>query len=220
MTCAHEIDIGAYVLDALEPEERQRVRDHLRSCAVCTATLRELEVLPGLLARVPAPEPAPRVVAEAPDELAFRRLHRRAIADAGATATAPARALGPRRWLLVAAGVVAVGVAGGAGAVVASSGPAAPAKVSATAGAVHARAELTAASGGTTISLSLDGVASGERCRLWAVSRDGRWETASDWTVNYLGTAHVTGTVRIRPQDIDRLVVRTVDGRTLLSMPS
>ena len=218
MTCAHEIDVGAYVLDALEPEERQRVRDHLRTCAVCTATLRELEVLPRLLARVPAPEPAPTPVTEAPGELAFRRLHRRATAAAGATASAPTR--GPRRWLLVAAGVVAVGVAGGAGAVVASSGPAASTKVSATAGPVHARAELTAASGGTAISLSLDGVASGQRCRLWAVSRDGRWETASDWTVDYLGTAHVTGTVRIRPQDIGRLVVRTVDGRTLLSMPS
>ena len=53
-----------------------------------------------------------------------------------------------------------------------------------------------------------------------AVSRDGRWETASDWTATYEGTAHVIGAVPMKPQDIDRLLIRTPDGRTLLTMPS
>ena len=218
MTCAHEIEVGAYVLDALEPDERLRVRAHLTMCPDCRATLRELEGLPRVLAQVPAPAAAPRVLTEAPSELAFRRLAHRATA-----VRPPARhaTVGhPRRWVLAAAAAAAVGVAGGVGGVVASLGPSAPTAVSATSGAVHARAELTAANGGTTINLALDGVASGQRCELVAVSRDGRWETASDWTATYEGTAHVIGAVPMKPQDIDRLVIRTPDGRTLLSMPS
>ena len=220
MTCMHEIEVGAYVLDALEPEERMRVRAHLSTCPDCRAVLRELEGLPGLLAQVPAAEVAPRVVPEAPSELAFRRFQHRAKA---ARPSAPARAVAagrPRRWVLVAAAAAVVGVAGGAGGVVASIGSAVPTAVSATAGNVHARAELTPSSDGTTINLALNCVAAGERCELVAVGRDGRWETASDWTATYEGTAHVIGAVPMKPQDIDRLLIRTPDGRTLLTMPS
>jgi hypothetical protein len=85
---------------------------------------------------------------------------------------------------------------------------------------VHGSAQLMPFPGGTTISLALDGIPSEQRCELIAVSRDGRWETASDWTASYAGTAHVVGSVRIQPQDIAKLVIRTPDGRTLLSMPS
>jgi Putative zinc-finger len=218
MTCMHEIDVGAYVLDALEPEERLRVRAHLATCPDCRAVLRELEGLPRVLAQVPAPESQPRVLPEAPSELAFRRLAHHATAVR--PEPRPASVGHPRRWAMAAAAAAVVGVAGGVGGVVASLGPAVPTAVSATSGAVHARAELIAAGGGTTINLALGGVASGERCELVAVSRDGRWETASDWTATYEGTAHVIGAVKIKPQDIDRLVIRTPDGRTLLSMPS
>lgn len=220
MTCTHEIEVGAYVLDALEPDERLRVRAHLTTCPDCRATLRELEGLPRLLARVPAPGPEPRVLPEAPSELAFRRLQHRASALRPGTRARSGSVGAPRRWVLVAAAAAVVGVAGGAGGVMAALRPEAPTAVSATAGPVHARAELTASSGGTTINLALGGVASGQRCELVAVSRDGRWETASDWTATYEGTAHVIGSVPIKPQDIARLVVRTPDGRTLLSMPS
>jgi anti-sigma-K factor RskA len=218
MTCTHEIEVGAYVLDALEPDERQRVRAHLSTCPDCRAVLRELEGLPGLLAQVPSPAQEPRVVPEAPSELAFRRLQHRATAVRPAPRSA---ATGhPRRWILAAAAAAVVGVAGGVGGVVASLGPAAPTAVSATAGPVHGRAELVPSSSGTTITLALDGVASGERCELLAESRDGRWETASDWTASYEGTARVIGAVTMKPQDITKLVIRTPDGRTLLSMPS
>ena len=51
MSCHREADVAAYVLDALEPEERASVAAHLRECAVCTRTLTELGTLPALLAR-------------------------------------------------------------------------------------------------------------------------------------------------------------------------
>ena len=53
MTC-HDavIDLGAYVLGALEPGERRRVDEHLRSCPACAAEFAEFAALPGLLNRV------------------------------------------------------------------------------------------------------------------------------------------------------------------------
>lgn len=220
MTCAHEIEVGAYVLDALEPDERMRVRAHLTTCPECRATLREIEGLPPLMAQVPAPDARPRVAAEAPGELAFRRFQHRAAATRPRARSQGPSGGRPRRWALAAAAAAVVGVAGGIGGVVATLGPAAPTAVSATSGAIHARAELTASSGGTTIDLALGGVPSGQRCELVAVSRDGRWETASEWRATYTGTAHVVSAVTMKPQDIRRLLIRTPDGRTLLSMPS
>jgi hypothetical protein len=217
VTCPQEIDVGAYVLDALEPDEMLRMGEHLDRCPICQASVRELDGLPRLLAQVPAPA-APWVFTETPSELAFRRLQSRAAATAAAEDAA--RRGGTRRWVLVAAAAAAIGLAGGAGGIVAATGPAAPSAVSATEGSVHGSAQLMPFPGGTTISLALDGIPSEQRCELVAVSRDGRWETASDWTASYAGTAHVVGSVRIQPQDIAKLVIRTPDGRTLLSMPS
>lgn len=213
MSCPHAVDVGAYVVDALEPAERQRLTAHLPTCTVCTAELRDLEPLPALLALVPAPadgDPPP-----VPSELAYRRLHR------SATGAHPARHRAPasrRRWLLVAAAVVVLG-AGGAAGVVATSGPQPPTTVSASAGALHVQASITPVDAGSRIALTLDGVPEGQQCELRVQAGDGHWETASRWTADYEGTAHVTGTVRIAPDDLKELVVRTLDGRTLITFP-
>jgi len=45
---------AAYVLGALSPSERIDFERHLSDCAACSAAVRELAGLPGLLARVPA----------------------------------------------------------------------------------------------------------------------------------------------------------------------
>jgi hypothetical protein len=103
---------------------------------------------------------------------------------------------------------------------VAAVGSSAPVSVSASQGEVRAQAQLRPIGSGTMVTLALHGVESGERCQLMVVSRDGRWEKASDWTATYSGTAEVVGSVPIKPQDIEKLVIRTPDGRTLLTMPS
>jgi anti-sigma factor RsiW len=211
MTCLHEIDVGAYVLGALEPEEREQVARHITGCASCEATLRELEGLPAWLSQVPPPAALPDH--PVPSELAFRRLQRSA---AGGTARSRTWMPGRRRFLAVAA-AVAIGAAGVTGAVVASTGGA-PTTVSATAGSVHAKAALQPAGAGTSITLSMAGVPSGERCRLVAEDRSGRWATASEWTADYHGDVHITGRVPMDTDDIQRLVVRTLDGHTLVSM--
>lgn len=48
MTHVHE-EIGAFVLGALDPEAERRVREHLATCAECSAAHSELAGLPALL---------------------------------------------------------------------------------------------------------------------------------------------------------------------------
>jgi hypothetical protein len=112
-------------------------------------------------------------------------------------------------------------VLGGAGAagVVATSGAEGPSTVSASSGFLHVQAAITPVATGSRIALTLDGVPSGQQCELTVEAGDGHWETASTWTANYAGTAQVTGTVRIHRDDLKKLVVRTLDGRTLITLP-
>ena len=49
---------AAYVLGALSPEDRQEFEEHLLGCARCSAAVREMSVIPGVLSRT-GPPPAP-----------------------------------------------------------------------------------------------------------------------------------------------------------------
>jgi anti-sigma-K factor RskA len=54
--------LAAYVLDALEPEDRESVRAHLEGCATCTATVRRLErARDAMPLAVDVVEPPPRL---------------------------------------------------------------------------------------------------------------------------------------------------------------
>jgi Putative zinc-finger len=209
--CPDQVSVGAYVLDVLEPGERDRMQRHLRVCARCAADWEDLAPLPARLAAVPARDVLgpPRPVV--PTRAAFRRLR------------VAARAVRERprsRAIAAAAAVTVVGV--GVAAVVLGTGetPPAPDVVTATAGALHASAALTPTHNGTRVVLSLGGVPAHERCRLVAVDRLGQRQTASTWTATYDGDASVTGWLSMRPGDIDHLVVETLDGTGLLTLPA
>jgi hypothetical protein len=90
--------------------------------------------------------------------------------------------------------------------------------VAASQGTVHAHATIASSPHGSRITLALDGLPQGEVCELAVRARDGHWQTTAPWTVDYEGSVAVSATVGIRPQDLTRLVVRTVDGRTLVTM--
>ena len=211
MRCEHEISVGAYVLDALEPDEQLRMQQHVQECPVCSLTVRELEGLPRLLAGVPAPGETP--VAPVPSELAFERFRR------SAAAAPPARKRHRRRWVVAAAAAAVVGGTVVTGAVVSSGAPA-PEVAEAARGGVHVTATYVPAEQGTDVTVALDGVPMGERCELVAVDRSGREETAGDWQVSYGGTYHWSGWVATEPEDVARWVIRTTDGRPLVSVPA
>ena len=213
--CRHQLDVGAYLLGVLEPGERTQMRRHLEDCAACRADLAELAALPARLAAADLGQVAPRA---RPSELAFHRL-------AAATTDGTPRHQRPRTLLAVAAGVaLALALSGTVVAVRAaqhhSPEPTGPTVVAAAAGAVHARAELTVTQTGTSVLLTLGGVMAHEQCRLVAVGRDGRRQTASTWTATYHGDASITGWLSIRPADVDRFVIETLGGRTLLVLPA
>ncbi len=107
MSCEFATLDGAYVLGSLTPAERADFERHLRTCAECARSVRELAGLPGLLARVPAEvlepsaghEPVPPTLLPALVAAAERQQRRRTV-----------------RAALLAAAAVAV-IAGGTAAV-------------------------------------------------------------------------------------------------------
>jgi anti-sigma-K factor RskA len=211
--CENEISVGAYVLDALEPDEQLRMQQHVQECPVCSAAVQELEGLPRLLAVVPTPGETP--VGPAPSELAFERFRR----SATAVAAPPERR---HRWRWAVAAAAAAVVIGGAVStgIAVTSTVASPEVVEAVHNGVHVVATYVPASKGTDVTVALDGVPMGEQCELVAVSRSGREETAGRWTVTYGGTYHWSGWVAMDDEDVARWEVRTTDGQSLVSVPA
>jgi anti-sigma factor RsiW len=203
--CPDQVNVGAYVLDALEPDERERMQRHLRTCRACAADHDDLAGLPTRLATVPAPDVA---AARPPGLLA---LHRRLGAEPRRR-----RARAPT----VAAALLGVAVTAGVVAVRTADRASEPDVLSAASGEVHAQAALTATRNGTRIALVLGGVPAHEQCRLVGVGRRGGRQTAGTWTAGYDGAASVTGWVSWEPADIERLVVESLDGAALVVLPS
>ncbi len=199
MTCPTTPSVGAYALDLLEPANRARLEEHLAGCAECRTALDELTPLVPLLAR------AHPVV---PDESGYERLHAAVAARSRRTRV---------RWALAAAAVLLAVLAGAA--LLVGGHERSTTTVSATAGTVHAQAAVTDSASGSRIRLQLSGVEARERCQLVAVARDGHREVASTWMAGYAGTATVTGGVSLSDEQIDRLVVETLDGQQLVALP-
>lgn len=206
-----EESLGALVLGALDPAERDAVEAHVRGCPACSAVLAELAPLPGLLHRVDLG--ARDVVA--PPELLDRALA--VVRGSGASASLAARRR--RRRMALAALATAAAVVAVLSFVLVQSRPASVV-VTATSASTHvsARVVVTPTSAGTELALTLDGVTAGQHCQLVAVSRSGQREVAATWVADYEGQADVTGTTSVTRADLARLEVTTTDGTTLVGV--
>lgn len=211
MRCPQEVAVGALIIGALEPEEHLDMQRHVSECARCTGTQRELADLTRALDLVTADDVTSMAGSPAPSELAYERLRHEA-----------SRGRQHRRVprpLLIAAAMLVVAAGGAAVGLEQAEHHAANAALSAVDGTVHAQAVLTATETGTRVTVILNGVRPGERCQLVAVGRDGQEEIASNWTASYAGAAGVAGSVSTQRGDIDHLVIRTLDGHTLVTLP-
>ncbi len=241
MTCPRTVALGAYVLGALERDERAGLEAHLETCQVCREELDRLAPLPGLLSRLTLDEAEVLETAELgsgpldPAEVGAAETPERPLQPAPAYSAAPleralfAVARERRRSRLVRAAAVVAAVLLAALALVGGplldgdDGGGGPAPLTAAASnlrtGVQGSAELTREPWGTRVELSLAGVRPGERCRLIARAVGGRAEVAATWRAGYLGTAEVPGAVAIPPERLMALDVVTANDRLLVRMP-
>ena len=201
--------LGAYVLGALEPDERRDLEAHLEGCAACRDELARLSALPPLLDRLTADEAAEASLVP-PSGMGARatvttlhegsRLRRQVWTWRGATAVAAAAALvvllawapwsttTPDRWVLRPA-TAAAGVDGTAAAL--------------------------AWEWGTTVELDLEDLPPADRYVVWTVAADGRREQAGTWGRTASGHAYVRGASAIQRGDLAQIEVAEADGAVL-----
>lgn len=200
--------LGSYVVGALDPRERADVEAHLSHCPMCRDELSSLAPLPGLLSRLSLEE-----AVSGPPPVDDAMLERLLVA-----ASQERRVATHRRWLAVAAAAVVLAGGTTAGVVTYHSMNATHwQQVSAQANGVSFKVDIQPASTGTSLHLWLSGVPSEERCQLIAVADDGSQDIAGSWEATYSGTATIRGTTSISRDHLRRLVIRTYDGRTLVS---
>jgi Putative zinc-finger len=233
MTCPRRIALGAYVLGALEREERSGLEAHLETCDICRQELDRLAPLPGLLSRLTVSEaevldvakPEPAEVDPAELDLAEPRpAETSAPLERALFEVARERRRGRlMRTAAVAAALLLAAVAVVGGPLLDRDGGNEPAPLTAAASdlrtGVHGAAELSREPWGTRVDLNLAGVRPGEHCRLVARAAGGRSEVAATWRAGYLGTADVPGAVSIPPERLRSLDVVTADDRVLVRMP-
>jgi anti-sigma factor RsiW len=220
MSCAHvREELGAYVLSALEPAEREAVAAHLAACPDCAAEHARLAGLPALLVHADGLEiPAAPIAVE-------ERLLDRVASERGAVRR---RRRARRRrfpaWWRVAAGALAGAVLGaGVTALLLHDGD--PPRAASYAlvlrgdGGVSARAQLSPERGGTELHLWVRGLPPGSEA-VYEVrcERPGWSASAGTFRADARGRAYVVLTTAARLGEYERIrVVRRSDTADVLT---
>lgn len=200
--------LGAYVLGALDPDERIEVEHHLDGCGPCRDELARLSPLPSLLDRLSADEVADESLDPPPELLARvlvridreRRRDRRRLRSWQGLAAA----------VLTAAALVLWAPWQGGGVTDALVAPAQP-----VAAAVQGEAALMAWEWGTTVRLEVAGLPERDGYVLWVVADDGRREQAGTWGPTADHSARVIGASAILRPALVRVEVTDPAGEVL-----
>jgi predicted anti-sigma-YlaC factor YlaD len=207
--------LGGYVLGALEPDEIEKVRQHLEGCPRCRREHAELAGVPGLLEVLDAPDAAQQAP---PPELEEAILDRFARERRGRGLIRMPRR---RRWAIPlaaagAAAVVAVALVL-SGVFSSSDGDSAFGHVRMQgSGGARAYANLHALRAGTGVELSVRGLrpARGRVYEVWCVDDEGRWLSGGTFRVDKRGRALVSLTSAARPGEYEHvLVTRPAEGK-------
>jgi hypothetical protein len=200
--------LGAYVLGALEPEERRRVEEHVRACPSCAAELAELRSLPPLLDRVRPEDLQPVSVAPSPD--LFARMSAAADRDR------------PRPWrsrtiaLVAAVALAVLGVGAGVAVWVSGSGEQ---TVTASAGPVRATVTASTPDEGVALDVAVTGLRPGETCRMVVVDRDEGRHPAGEWPASDAGDGRWRGWADVDRGDVAEVILVGDGGRELVRVP-
>ena len=231
--CRESVSLGAYLLGALDPEERRAMEVHLADCPHCRRELLELAPLPGLLRHTPFEElPESAMAAESLSPVREQPEGADARPGTGPDArpadpAPPLRHRRPNRGRLVVAGLGLAAAAAGVTVYLAvgqsqpAKSPVAAATWSATDPATHvsATAAVTPEVWGTQFQLKLNGLPPGTTCRLVVHSSDGSSETAGTWGSGYSASASVPASTSISPSQITDLDIVSGTGTVLVQVP-
>lgn len=204
--------LGAYILGALDTDDRVAVDEHATRCDECRRELAEFSVIPGLLAKAPDIDQSTAATIPVNPTAALQ----------GAVASLTAARRTRRR--LAAAGVAAVAacsLAAGVGIGVVSTPDAGQiaaqrtVSLSGEAGRMGGSAELTSRPWGTEMRLALHGLPPEQRLVVVTVGPNGRVESAGAWSVPAAGRITLTGATSMQPNNVVRIEVRNDKGAVL-----
>ncbi|WP_042392524.1 anti-sigma factor family protein [Streptacidiphilus carbonis] len=232
--CQESVSLGAYLLGALEPEERRALEQHIAGCEHCRAELVELAPLPGLMRHTAFDElPESAQVAES---LSPAREQREPHGQTGSAELRPLPVPAQHRRrnrgrAALAAGLALAACAAGVGVYAAvdhgSGGRATPTvQAAATWGAtdptthVSATAALFPEAWGTQFELKLGGLPTDITCHLVVHGKGGLSETAGTWGSGYAPAAQVPASTSISPAQITGLDVVDGTGTLLVHLPA
>lgn len=187
---------AAYVLGALELDERTRFERHLDSCGECQREVTALAPVPGLLSRIEPgeAEPAPAEIAE--------RVAAQVRSERHGLVTSRRR----WQWATAAAVIVLLFVALSGGepderifvAVEPDFG-------------VTGQIGLDGRGWGTEVTFQLADLPADVTCIGWAVDTDGEWQQVAWWGPTASHRANVTGASSLPVEDVAAIVVTTTD---------
>lgn len=190
---------AAYVLGALDSEDRRSFERHLEDCEQCASDVASFAPIPGLLSKV--------------DLTSTEEVPASILADASARVHDERRALvaSRARWRwTAAAAVVAMFVV-----VVSGLGGAGDREVTALAlepeWGVTGEVTVSARGWGTEVGFDLAQLPPEETCIAWAVDEDGQWQQVAWWGPTPSHQARVTGASSIQLGDVAEIVVTTTD---------
>ena len=188
---------AAYVLGALDTDDRRLFERHLDDCEVCAADVASFAPIPGLLAKadLAPPEPVPPSI----------------LADASSRVLDERRALvvSRTRWRWTAAAAVVALIA------VALSGFSSQPNVTALAlepeWGVTGEVTVSARGWGTEVGVDLAQLPPEVTCIAWAVDDEGEWQQVAWWGPTASHRARVTGASSLQLDDVSEIVVTTTD---------
>jgi hypothetical protein len=228
VTTGHDAgQLATRALNGLDRREARQVDEHVAVCATCSIELAELREAESVLRRV-----QPEALIDGPPpggDLVLQLTLRQVRAQSAGRQRL-------RTAILVAAGLIAVGTAGGVGSLVgrdaapdtaivqprlAAPGPTRTLSAADVESGARMTVTLIPAAGWTRLSTRVDGIPAGEHCRLVVLGADGGGTVAGSWVVSPQGAAEgteVSGSAAVVLDAIAAVVVEDVRGRPLVTV--
>ena len=226
---------AAYVLGALSSADRRDYEDHLAGCAPCRDAVAELAGMPGLLGAV---SPVEVLALDTPEPEDIGQAHLAAVPSTSAAPEpgdergSPAFWERGRRWLAVAAALVALGGAGIGGYTLSESqqptssvisGPTRLAFSPVSASTMTAVVDVAPVGDRTSIKVECQYSAYGQDpsswadYSVWAVGRDGKAGLVTTWRARPDRVMRPSGTAAIPVSQLAAVEIRSVgSGQTVM----